>query len=37
VQPITLAAAALAYGIYYDDAAVVGGITGGYAAFILAL
>jgi len=36
-QPITLAAAALAYGIYNEDSAVVGGVTAGYAAFLLAL
>ena len=37
VQPLALAATALAYGIYNEDAAVVGGLTAGYAAFLLAL
>ena len=37
VSPFTLPAAALAYGIYNNDAAVVGGLTAGYAAFLLVL
>ena len=37
VQPLTLTALALAYAIYFDDKAVVGGLTAGYAAFFLAL
>jgi len=32
-----LTALALAYGISYDDKAVVGGVAAGYAAFLLAL
>ena len=37
VAPLTLPAAALAYGIYNNDAAVVGGLTAGYAAFLMCL
>ena len=37
VQPMLLTAIALGYGIYNEDVAVVGGLTAGYAAFLLAL
>ena len=37
MQPLTYVAAALAYGIYYDDKAVIGGLGAGYLAFLMAL
>jgi hypothetical protein len=37
LSPITLVAASLAYGLYFDDKAVIGGIAAGYAAFLMAL
>ena len=37
VTPLSMVAAALAYGIYFDDKAVVGGVAAGYAAFLMAL
>ena len=37
VAPMTLPAIALAYGVYNNDAAVVGGLTAGYAAFLMCL
>ncbi len=37
LSPVSLVAASLAYGLYYDDKAVVGGIAAGYAAFLMAL
>ena len=37
LSPITLVTATLAYGLYNDDKAVIGGIAAGYAAFMLAL
>ena len=37
LQPITYVAAALAYGIYYDDKAVIGGLGAGYLAVLMAL
>ena len=36
-SPVTWVAASLAYGLFYDDKAVVGGIAAGYAAFLMAL
>ena len=36
-MPLTYMGAALAYGVYFDDKAVVGGLAAGYAAFMLAL
>uniref|UniRef100_A0A7S3MLQ0 Peptidase S54 rhomboid domain-containing protein n=1 Tax=Favella ehrenbergii TaxID=182087 RepID=A0A7S3MLQ0_9SPIT len=36
-QPMTFVAAAIAYGMMYDDKAAIGGITAGYLAFLLAL
>lgn len=35
--PMTLVLAAVAYGFYYRDMSVIGGISGGYLAFLLAL
>lgn len=35
--PLTIAAGALAYGIYFDDKAIVAGLTAGYAAVLMAL
>ena len=35
--PMTLVFAAVAYGFYYRDMSVIGGISGGYLAFLLAL
>ena len=37
IAPLSMVAGAAAYGIYFDDAAIVGGIIGGYSAFLLAL
>ena len=37
LSPVSFVAAALAYGVYYDDKAVVAGLTAGYGAFLLAL
>ena len=37
LSPLTFTAAALGYGIYYNDQACVGGLAAGYAAFCFAL
>ena len=36
-NPLLFAAALTTYGIFYSDAGVLGGVTGGYLAVILAL
>ena len=36
MSPLMITALTLGYGVYFDDKAVVGGIAGGYAAFLLA-
>ena len=36
-HPYTLVAGALLYGMLYNDKAVVGGLSAGYIAFLLAL
>ena len=37
MTPMFICAAALGYGIYYDDKAIVAGLTAGYAAILMAL
>ena len=37
LQPLTLVASMLAYGIYYNDKAAIGGLAAGYAVFLMAL
>ena len=36
-QPLTYMTLILAYGLFYDDKAVIGGLAAGYAAFLMAL
>ena len=37
LSPITILAASLLYGFYNEDRSVLGGVSAGYAAFLLAL
>lgn len=37
LSPMTIVGTTLLYGLYYNDKAVIGGLSAGYVAFLLAL